>query len=216
MTKARLGLAILSVGIIAGSVGAVAADKASKPSLNNTISVEFGPEYKTTDSSWADDYIKLGYSHLFDNNFVMGSSFQYSLRSDATSIDQVEASLGYKFKSGPLTLTPSAILGYGFGDQPKINPAKGHGSDPDGYYAVSLAADLKLDDHWTWNVVNARYRNAFDYTWITPKVSTGVTYKFDAADAIYANVGYAWKDKGDGKDLLSDKWNVAIGYKFSF
>jgi len=84
------------------------------------------------------------------------------------------------------------------------------------YYFVQGALDWKLDSNWTWNVVSVRYRNAFNLTWITPKVSTGVTYTFDANNAVYANVGYAWKDNGNGQGLLADKWNIAAGYKYSF
>ena len=204
--------ACLASAIICITTGAWAETKA--PAKNNTVSIEFSPEFKTTNSAWADDYIKLGLSHSFDNNFVLGTSFQYSWRSDATSVDQVEGSVGYKLKSGPLTLTPSVLLGYGFGDHPKINHLIG--AEADAYYAFAIAADFKIDDHWTWNALNARYRNGFSTTWITPKISTGITYKINGSNAIYTSVGYAWKDAGDGKGLLGDKWNVAVGYKFSF
>jgi len=73
-----------------------------------------------------------------------------------------------------------------------------------------------VDDHWAWNVFNIPYRNAFDVTWITPRAATGMTYKVDGNNAVYATVGYAWKDNGDGAGLLGDKWNVAVGYKLSF
>jgi hypothetical protein len=215
MTK-TLSLSAAATALLLFANNAALAGDAKPAAKNTTLSFEFSPEYKTSDSSWADDYVKAGISHVFDNNFVVGSSFQYQWRNDSTSVDQIEASAGYKFKSGPFTLTPSAYLGYGFGDQPKINPAKGHGGDAEAYYAVSLAGDLKLNDNWTWNVFNARYRNAFDVTWITPKISTGITYKFDSSNAVYVNVGYAWKDKGDGNGLQGDKWNVAVGYKLSF
>ncbi len=198
--------------ISAANAADVAEVPAPKPS--NTLSLEFSPEWKTSDGSVADDYLKFGYSHSFDNNIVWGAAFQYAWRPDSTSVDQLETSLGYKLKAGAFTFTPSALVGYGFGDHPNINHlAK---TDAEAYYAFVLAADFKIDDHWTWNIVNARYRNAFDTTWITPKVSTGITYKFDSTNAIYANVGYAWKDAGDGKGLLGDKWNVALGYKLSF
>ena len=75
---------------------------------------------------------------------------------------------------------------------------------------------MKIDSHWTWNVFNARYRNAFDYTWITPKIATGVTYKIDDNNAVYLSVANAWKDKGDGKGLVEDKYNIAVGYKYMF
>jgi hypothetical protein len=215
-------IAFASTAILFGlfATAARAADvvqaPAPKASTNNTISLEFSPEWKTIDSSSADDYFKLGYAHTFDNNIVWGGSAQYTWRPDTTSVDQVETSLGYKFKADAFTITPSATLGYGFGNLPKINPVKANYGDPEAYYAFNLAADLKLNDNWTWNVFNARYRNAFNVTWVTPKVATGVTYKINNANAIYANVGYAWKDIGNGAGLLGDKWNVAVGYKFSF
>ena len=211
-------IALTSVTILSSFflAAANAADltSAPKPSTNNTLSLEFSPEWKTKDSSLADDYLKFSLAHSFDNNVVWGTSFQYTWRPDVTNADQIETSLGYKFKSGAFTLTPSALIGYGFGDHPNINHLIKTEADP--YYAIALAADVKLNDHWTWNAFNARYRNAFSTTWITPKISTGVTYKIDGTNAVYANVGYAWKDAGDGKGLLGDKWNVAVGYKLSF
>jgi hypothetical protein len=211
--------ALLSAAAFAFAAPAVHAADVSAPapapaSKNNSLSFEFGPEWKTKDGSWADDYVKLGYSHTFSNNFVWGGAFQYTWRSDSTSVDQLETSLGYKIKAGAFTLTPGVLLGYGFGDTPKINHLVP--TEADGYYAATLAGDLKLNDQLTWNMFNVRYRNAFETTWITPKVSTGFTYKFDGSSSIYANVGYAWKDAGDGKGLLGDKWNVAVGYKFAF
>ncbi len=178
---------------------------------NNSLLIELSPEWKTSNGVWADDYLKLGYSYTFDNNIVWGASYQHTFR-DTNSADQIETSLGYKLKSGALTITPSMLLGYGFGDQPRINPANNF--DPEAYYAFAIAADIKLNDHFTWNAINARYRNAFAVTWITPKVSSGITYKIDGSNSVYANVGYAWKDTGKG--LLGDKWNVAVGYKFAF
>lgn len=202
-------LAIHSVAFAADVVPAKA------PSKTNSVSLEFSPEYdaSSANSGWKDDYVKAAISHTFENNFVVGAAYQHTWRSTSTA-EQIEASIGYKIKNGSFTLTPSALLGYGFGDQPKIIP--GNNFADEGYYAVALAGDLKIDDNWTWNVFNARYRNSFDGRWITPKISTGITYKFDSTSSIYANVGYAWKDTGNGAGLLADKWNVAVGYKFAF
>lgn len=217
MLKKNLIVAATGAVLLFANSAAFAADvaPAPKPSKSNTLSLEFSPEYdaSSTNSGWQDDYLKAAISHTFENNFVVGAAYQHTWRSTSTA-EQIEASIGYKIKSGPFTLTPSALLGYGFGDQPKIIP--GNNFAAESYYAVALAGDLKIDDHWTWNVFNARYRNSFDGRWITPKVSTGVTYKIDSISSIYANVGYAWKDTGNGAGLLADKWNVAIGYKFAF
>ena len=94
---------------------------APAPAKNNSISLEFSPEWKTSNGIWADYYFKLGFSHTFDSNIVWGAAYQHTFR-DTNSADQLESSLGYKFKTGVLTLTPSVLLGYGFGDQPRIDP----------------------------------------------------------------------------------------------
>ena len=205
---------------------ALAADAPKKPKPMNTLSLEMAPEiYGATSSShnagdFADMAYKAALSHTFENNIVFGGAFQYTqrwpdLKSAASSVDQAELSLGYKWKlTDAFTVTPAVLLGYAFGDQPKIDP--NNKFNPDGYYAASLSGDLKLDSHWTWNVFNVRYRNAFDYTWITPKIATGITYKVDDNNAVYLSVGNAWKDKGDGNGLLEDKYNIAVGYKYSF
>ena len=59
-----------------------------------------------------------------------------------------------------------------------------------------------------------RYRNALDYTFITPKVATGLTYEWGPFRYVYGSIGYAWKDTGNG--LLGDKFNVAFGYRHTF
>ena len=82
------------------------------------------------------------------------------------------------------------------------------------YYFATAALDARIDSHWTWNIINARYRNGWGVTWYTPKVQTGITYTIDSANAVYANIGYGWKDTGAG--LAPDKFNVAVGYKYSF
>ena len=171
---------------------------------------------------WTISITKSRLSHSFSNNVVLGGDIQYTQRAViagvSSSVDQAEITLGYKLKLDAVTLTPGVLLGYGFGDEPKINPAPGLAAaqNADAYWAVTLNGDFKINSQWTWNVFSLRYRNAFDYTWITPKVSTGVTYNIDKTDAVYFNVGNAWKDKGDGNGLLEDKYNIAVGYKYSF
>jgi hypothetical protein len=181
----------------------------------NTLSIEGSPEWKPAGTP-ADDYLKLGYSHSFDNNFVLGTTFQYTTRTDGTATDyeQAEINAGYKIKNGAFTLTPAIYLGYAFGNAPKVDHLNAGASEL--YYAATLAADIKLNDQFTWNLVQVRYRNAFNTTWITPKVQTGFTWNVDKQNAFYINAGYAWKDAGDGKGLQGDKYNVAVGYKFNF
>jgi hypothetical protein len=215
---------LICFGATAASAADVA-DPAPAPSAANTISLEASPEFydlanpgKNAAGDLDDINFKLAVSHTFSNNVVLGGDIQYTQRAAianvASSVDQAEVTLGYKLKLDAVTLTPGVLLGYGFGDEPKINPANNF--NPDAYWAVTLAGDFKLNSQWTWNVFNVRYRNAFDYTWITPKITTGITYNIDKTDAVYFNIGNAWKDKGDGNGLVQDKYNITVGYKYSF
>jgi len=190
-----------------------------------TIAIEGSPEFYAIDNgsntarSLADAYFKFSVSRVLPNNFVGGVSFQPTFKVGGKSQFYGEATLGYKLKlTDVFTLTPSVGIGYTWKDTgiPK-------GSDADAqvpYYALYLAGDWKLSKQWTWNVFNVRYRNAFNATWETPKVATGVTYNIDSYNAVYTNIGYSWKKVDTTKvpynDLSADKFNIAIGYKHSF
>src|SRR5665213_4107642 len=184
LNKITIGALLSSVALFAvhPAMAADVVSPAPAPSAANTISLESSPEFYDLAGAGHgagdlnDYYFKLGLSHSFDNNLVLGGSLQYTQRapngSGGSSVDQAEASLAYKLKLGDsVTLTPGVLLGYALGDQPKINPADN--TTPDAYWAVTLNGGLKLNSHWTWNAFSLRYRNAFDYTWITPKIATG-------------------------------------------
>lgn len=183
-----------------------------------SFGLEFSPEWKQSPGSegvWADWYFKPSLSYTFANNFVLGGSFQDTLRpNDEDAGYQLESTLGYKWKVAPnFTLTPAVGLGYAFG-RAKIDPTD---AEADAWYwLVSLAADLKLSQKWTWNAFNVRWRDAFDYDWATPKVTTGITYAITPTDSVYTNVGYGWKENTNTGDLDPDKVNWAVGYKHAF
>ncbi|BCH05051.1 hypothetical protein MesoLj131b_70500 (plasmid) [Mesorhizobium sp. 131-2-5] len=190
-----------------------------------TIGIEGSPDFyainngSNTARSLADTYFKFSVSHNFENNFVGGIFFQPTFKTGGKSQYYGEASLGYKIKlTDAFTLTPSLGLGYTWHDTGIIK-----GSDADAqvpYYALYLAGDWKLTKQWTWNVFNLRYRNAFNATWETPKVATGVTYNIGSTNAVYTSIGFSWKKidtaKAPYNDLSADKFNIAIGYKHSF
>jgi hypothetical protein len=211
------------------------------PAPTTTLSLEVSPEFfaaatsSHAQSDFADWYAKGGIGVVVAPGWTLGASAQVTAK-PATTVapifsnlytGQVEGTIAYKYKlTDNFSVTGTAGLGFTWGNTGYAGGAYTHGTgsaidlgnsdDSFGYYFVQAALDYKLDSHWTWNVINGRYRNAFNATWITPKVSTGVTYNIDATDAVYASVGYAWKDKGDGKGLASDKYNIAVGYKYSF
>ncbi len=223
-----------AVALVAASGSSFAADAiqdepvvapVSAPAPTWTLSIEGSPEFFAINNGsnsardLADSYFKVGVSHTFENNFVGGISVQPTFKTGGKEQYYTEATVGYKVKlSDVFSLTPSVGIGYTWGTTGII---KGSDKNADvAYYLVSLAGDWKLNKQWTWNVFNVRYRNAFNATWDTPKVATGVTYNIDSFNAVYANFGYSWKKvdttKSPYDSLSADKFNIAIGYKHSF
>lgn len=190
-----------------------------------TLGIEGSPEFYAIDNGsneagdFANAYYKLSLSRRFDEGFVGGISFEQSFKTQHKVQYYAEATLGYKFElNDRFALTPKIGAGYTWRDTGVI---KGDNSDADiGYYVISLAGDLSVTPHLTWNMFEARYRNGFEAVWLTPKVATGLTYEFDSYSAVYVNVGYAWKKLDTSTspydDLSGDKVNVAIGFKHSF
>jgi hypothetical protein len=243
MTK--LTVSLLAVAVAAIAMPALGADlvlptgvvtEPAPAALNNTLTFEVSPEFYAIGTSshaggqLADWYGKIGYGYNFGSGFSGSLAAQDTFKATGSATDlaqqNYEGALAYKLAvTKDLSFTVSGLLGYTAGNTGYVGGVASGGKGPadlgnsdDGYfyYAVSGAFDWKIDSHWTWNVVNVRYRNAFDRTWITPKVATGVTYKIDDADSVYASIGYGWKDNGNGSGLQSDKFNVAVGYKYSF
>ena len=197
--------------IVAAPVAfAAAAPKPAPKPINDTFTFEFAPEWGAVSPyAYKDSVPKIGWSHSLGNGWAFGLSLADTVKVNNTNVLQPEGTLGYKYKLDALSLGLSAGLGY-------ASAGVGAGSGiADGYYVVSGTVDLKLSSQWTWNAINARYRNAFSTTWITPKISTGVTYTFDSHNSTYANVGYSWKQVA-GTGLLADKISLAVGYKYGF
>jgi hypothetical protein len=185
-----------------------------------------------------DDYYgKANLSYTFDNNWVVTGSLQGQIKKNkdangnftADSYEYyAEATVGYKFNWSHFTLTPSAGLGYTWGATGIYGHTAGVTNRDAAYYVAYLAGDWKLNASWTWNVFNLRFRDAFNYVWVTPKASTGITYNITAHDAVYITGGYAWKelDKSGQQskppfnplfgNLDPDKWSIGVGYKHAF
>jgi hypothetical protein len=171
-------------------------------------------------NSIADGYIKGAYSRSLGAGWSWGASLQFTERTPSGSVNryqwQPETTLGYTWKLDPTWSIPlSAGVGYLYNNVPYLHD----GTASFAYYVVNAGLNMKLDSHWTWNAISARYRNAFEGEWVTPKVATGVTYTIDPANAVYANFGYAWQSNynaGQDGAVEPSKWNVALGYKRSF
>ena len=206
---------LIAAFAIAGSTQAWAADfggdqappAAAPKSVTDTISFDATPEWSAATGAYADTVLKLGWSHVLGQGWSWGASVSQQFRVSGINNTSVETTLGYgNIKlSDAVSLPVSAGIGYVWDGQagPPSTLAWA-------YYLVSLGLNVKFDSHWTWNVVQGRYRNAFQGGWETPKVQTGVTYSFDSRTAIYGNVGYSWKNG------VADKVSTTVGARFGF
>lgn len=183
---------------------------------STTIAFEVSPEIyaRSTSTHTAGDYAatqtKLKISHSFASNWFLSGFAQLNFKENDTQHFFAEGAVGYRFDISTFALKPSVAIG-------DTSGATGLGKNENAsalYYAVYLSGDLKLNSQWTWNVFDLRYRNAFDYTWITPKAATGLTYEWSPGRSVYWSAGYAWKDTGTG--LKGDKINLALGLRHSF
>ena len=186
----------------------------AKQSLSDTFTTEFGEDFAAQSSpsfdQWGntDWYLKFDLAHAFDNGVVVNAFIQPQQNFHPGADDEwryyTEGDMGYKAKlSDSFTLTPKAGIGYVWGDTGI------EGGKEALYYALYLAGDMKLASNWTWNMFSLRYRNAFNFEWVTPKVSSGLTYKISDTSSLYGNFGYSWKN-GD-----PDKYSLAVGAKIA-
>jgi hypothetical protein len=64
------------------------------------------------------------------------------------------------------------------------------------YYVLRIAADFKLSQAITWNVISYRFRDAFDENdnYDTPQIATGLTFNLEGQRSISAKIMRHWKD----------------------
>ncbi len=217
-------LALVALPAFAADLPVKAAAAPAAPAPTTTLALEVSPEFVAasgaTQNNIADWYAKGTVSYAVAPGWTVAAAVQDTIKPATSAFNglyqyQIEASAAYKFKlNDQFSVTGTAGLGLTGGNTGYAGGIYtggagavdlGNSDDTFGYYFVQAALDYKLDSHWTWNVIQARYRNAFNETWITPKIATGVTYNIDATDAVYFSLGYAWKDKGNGAGLVADK-----------
>ncbi|GEM_PF-2000564 len=251
LTAAAAGLVLSSAAFAADlpskSAPAAAAPAAAPASLDNSLSFEWDPEFRVSNSginsgktanAIVDNVGVVKYAHTWFGSLVTGVNYLYTGRVGLTAgagvnqgeVSQGEFAVGYKIPvGGGVTITPGATIGYAWGatkfgstsnTKTPFTAATSTGNSAEAYYAFTLAADWKINSQWTWNVVQLRYRDAFNSYYNTPKVQTGVTYAITPSDSVYGIAGYAWKNLYNHDVQISnnyaDKWNLAVGYKRSF
>lgn len=206
----------LATPAIAADLGTVKQPDGTLAKPANTIGLEVSPSFfaSTTSSHDAGHYddtsVKLTLAHRFADPFEIGGSLKDDIKQDGKRQYYAETKAAYRFDFGRFSLTPSAALGVTWNDT-------GFGSNGDAttaYYAFYLAGDLALSDKLTWTMFKLRYRDAFDYVWVTPEVATGLSYRLTHADQIYGTASYSWKGTGDG--LHPDTYSIALGVEHGF
>jgi hypothetical protein len=205
MRVKKWGIALLGGSLLATS-SAAAEDIPALPPITSSIGVEAAPEFRTQTGALVDGYVKANGSHTFDSGLIWGGSFQYTDRVDGNRQYQPETTVGYNLKlNGIWSIPLSAGIGYRWNENPNAMP-----SQQFAYYVFNAGLNMKISENWTWNMFSARYRDAFEGNWQTPKVTTGLTYAIDRQNSVYGNVGYAWRNG------LPNKISVAFGYKYGF
>lgn len=143
-------------------------------------------------------------AHTFPSSVMIGGSFEPQLKTGSDDPTyNLEGYVGYKLELNEVvSFGVTGGLGERFADS----------SDDFPYYVFHVRADVALDEHWTINVVNYRYRNAFDTDddYNTPEVATGISLKIDDKNTISAKYYYSWKE-GEPEDQ-----GIGIGYRFGF
>src|SRR5579872_4344174 len=182
------------IGLMAGGLlatsPAVAEDGAEPPQFANSIGVEFAPEIRAVTGGLVDGYVKANGAHTFDSGVIWGGSFQYTDRVGGDRQYKPETTLGYNIRLNETWSIPvSAGIGFRWDENPNSKPGPAFP-----YYVVNAGLNMKISDSWTWNAISARYRDAFEGGWQTPKLSTGLTYSIDDQNSVYGNVGYAWRN----------------------
>jgi hypothetical protein len=199
--------ALLGGGVLlVVSSSAMADDIPAPQRLANTVGLELTPELDAKSGELTDGYLKANIAHSFDSGLIWAGTFQFTDKVGGDRQYQAETTIGYAFRlSESWSMPVSAGPGFFWDEDPTTKP-----SPTFAYYVINAGLNMRISDSWTWNAIAARWRDAFEGGWQTPKITTGLTYVIDSRDSVYANVGYAWKN-GE-----PDKISLTAGYRYGF
>jgi len=195
----------LSPGFLSGLLLVLLGSPAGADSTS--VAVSFTADRQATDLDLPKDAkVKISASHSLDSGVILGASGEYSNTafSDSATV-KLEGTVGYRAELSELfSVTGSAGLGENI-------QTSGSGDDFP-YYVFRIGADLKATENVTWNIVNFRYRDAFDSDndFLTPQLATGLSYDFDEHNSVSGVAQYNWKD------WKPDSVGLELGYKYRF
>lgn len=208
-----------------GRAGDMTKPDAVAREILNTITLEIAPEpnIRATSNQSAGSLNDITFKVAYTRD--LGSGWSWTLADEQTARfagegryqNELETTVGYSAKiNDTFSLPLSAGVGYIWNTRAASSGLSDHQW---AYYVFNAGLNVKLNSKWTWNAVSARYRDAFEGGWKTPRLTTGATYTINPHNAVYANVGYAWKTGVGGAvapDIGPDKWNITFGYKISY
>lgn len=158
---------------------------------NNRFTVSITSDRKESDLGVPNaTKLLVGGEHTFGNGLILGASAEYAgnaFSSSATA--NLETTLAYRIRFDEVF---SVVGSVGLGGHVQV---QGSGQDFP-YYVFRAAADVKLNDAFTWNAVAFRYRDGFSASddFLTPQLATGLTYRIDDHNTVGGRVQYNWKD----------------------
>jgi hypothetical protein len=189
---------LVAAALVAASTGAAA----------DSISIGVGIISDRDPGDFADPKntkYEINGAYTFDSGLIFGGSLQYTDTAFSDRATQnLEGTIGYRVPLGPtFSVTGSA----GIGEHWTQNPSAAFP-----YYVLRIAADFKLSQTITWNVISYRFRDAFDRNdnYDTPQIATGLTFNLDATRSISTKIMRNWKDG------QSSSTGVSLGFKQGF
>jgi hypothetical protein len=210
MTRLRCRALAASIVLLSGPAFAADAAKppATSPPVLHTIAIEVTPEWNAQTGRPTDDQLRIVYNHNFAPGWTWGLSSYVYQRTTGTHQTAIETTIGYTFAHSTAVSFPVSIGIGGVDDQ--VAAGEELSAHSWGFYSAYAGMNVKLGPTWTWNVFNARWRNAFQGGWATPKITTGLTHVINAQNSVYANLGYSWKN-GD-----PEKISFTVAYRYGF
>jgi Outer membrane protein beta-barrel domain len=199
MNHSRTGALVAAAAALVGAASGAAADSSSigVGIISDRDPGNFGDPKNTK--------YELNGAYSFDSGLIFGGSFQYTDHAFSNrTTENLEGTIGYRV---PIDLALSVTGSAGVGEHWDQNPSVAFP-----YFVLRIAADFKLSQLITWNVISYRFRDAFDRNdnYDTPQVATGLTFNLEGQRSISAKIMRNWKD---GQPSST---GVSLGFKQGF
>jgi hypothetical protein len=175
----------------------------------DSITIQYSYDSDPLNNSGAkqqDNQAQINYVHQLGAGFAIGAKASMADTANGDNVFKGNAELNgyYAMPIGGGFIAKAAL---GLGEK------QNSGSAAFPYYAVYGGADYKVNDTWTINAINYRYRNAFDTSnnFESHQLTTAVTYNIDTYNAVQGGVQRTFDN---GWNATQDTLFVAYTRKF--